>query len=195
LPVGSLYKYKGVRTMSKQYGVESYYRYLQGDDKGLEELVAEYGDALVRFAYCIVRESSVAEDAVADVFARMALKRKAFFREGNLRAYLYKAVRNKCMDYLRFHRKRVSLSDLENVLIGNRLETDLLSRERNKTLYCCMQRLALQYAQVLYLVYLEGQTIDEASKIMKKSKKQTYNLLARAKASLKDLLQKEGICL
>lgn len=52
--------------MSKQYGVESYYRYLQGDDKGLEELVVEYGDALVRFAYCIVRETSVAEDAVED---------------------------------------------------------------------------------------------------------------------------------
>ena len=179
--------------MSDKYGVNSYHRYLQGDEKGLEELVVRYGDALVRFAYCIVRSYAAAEDIAQDAFAALMLKRKHFSDDDNLRAYLYKMVRNKCVDYIRVESKRASINDLQHLLISNNFETDILRREQNATLYCCMQRLSPQYAQVLYLVYLEGCKIERAAKIMRKSKKQTYNLLARAKASLKELLQREGI--
>lgn len=179
--------------MSERYGVGSYRRYLQGDERGLEELVTEYGDALVRFAYCIARDFAAAEDIVQDAFATLMFKRKRFSNDDNFRAYLYKMVRNKGIDYLRVQSKTASLNDLQNVLVGNNFETDILLREQNATLYCCMQRLSPQYAQVLYLVYLEGCKIEQAAKIMQKNKKQAYNLLARAKASLKELLRREGI--
>ena len=44
----------------------------------------------------------------------------------------------------------------------------------------------------LHLVYFEGFAPAEAARILKKSAKQVYNLLSRARASLKTILTQEG---
>lgn len=181
------------KIMSKIDGVSSYRRYLQGDDSALEELIIAYGDLLVRFAYCFVRDSYLAEDIVQDAFATLIFKRRHFSDCDNLRAYLYKTVRNKCVDALRSSKKRVPLEDLENVLTSGDAESETVLSERNAKLYKCLQALSPQYAEVLYLVYIDGEKPKTASKIIKKTEKQTYNLIARAKIALKERLIAEEI--
>lgn len=178
--------------MSERNGVCSYRRFLQGDKTALESLVSEYGDALVRFAYCYVKDSAAAEDIMEDAFATLLVRRRHFSERDNFRAYLYKIVRNKCVDYLRRYKKQVPISDVENVLSVSGTESDILEKERNETLYRCLQKLPAQYEEVLYLAYFEDCKAEEICKIVKRSKKQVYNLLARAKTTLKDLLIKEG---
>ena len=180
--------------MSKQKDVSSYRRFLEGDEHALEELIEEYGDALVRFAYCLVKDSFVAEDIAQDAFATLIFKRRHFSSCDSFQAYLYKIVRNKCIDYLRSKKRTVPLGDLENVLVSaTDAEKDVLAHERNERVYACLQRLPAQYQDVLYLYYFEDCRAEAVSKIIRKTKKQTYNLLARAKSALKELLEKEGI--
>lgn len=179
--------------MTKTFGESSYHRYLQGDVSALETFVGECGDTLVRFAYCFVRDSAAAEDIVQDAFATLIFKRRHFSERDNFRAYLYKTVRNKCLDYLRLHRKHVPLEAIENTYAFSSAEENVLRRERNEKLYACLWRLPAQYREVLYLAYFDGYKADELSEIIRKNKKQTYNLLARARSTLKELLQKEGI--
>lgn len=176
-----------------EIGASSYRRFLQGDPAGLEELIRTYSDSLVRFAYGFVRSSAAAEDVAAEAIAALLLKRKDFPDEAHLRAYLYRIARNKAMDHLRRHREEVPLEDVENVLGTGDPERDLLIRQRDEGLYRAMQQLAPQYAQVLQLVYLEGFSPRQIRSILKLSSKQVYNLLARAKATLKPILEKEGI--
>ncbi len=56
-----------------------------------------------------------------------------------------------------------------------------------------MQTLPPQYRDVLYLVYFENFSIQETCGILKKNAKQVYNLLARARSALKEILMKEGV--
>ena len=56
-----------------------------------------------------------------------------------------------------------------------------------------MQQLPEQYRQVLQLTYFDGFDVEQITVITKKSKKQVYNLLTRARSSLGKLLIKEGI--
>ena len=180
--------------MPEKNGASSYRRFLQGDRMALEALVYEYSDALVRFAYCYVKDSAAAEDIMEDAFAALLGRRWVFAERNNVRAYLYKIVRNKSVDYLRKHKKQVPLADLENVLYSLDTSDKALERkERNQTLYRCMQALPTQYREVLYLAYFEGYETEVIAKITKRTKKQIYNLTARAKTSLKELLIKEGI--
>lgn len=182
--------------MSERKGFDAircYRRFLSGDAEALERLVREYSDALVRFAYCYVKDSAIAEDVMEDAFAALIVKRRPFNDADNLRAYLYKIVRNKCVDYLRLHKKRVSLSDVDRVLVGAETETALLRRENSRTVYKALQKLPPQYREVLYLTYFEEYGVDELSHLLKCTKKQIYNLLSRAKLSLKQLLIQEGI--
>lgn len=179
--------------MSKKDGWIQYNRYLDGDNSALEGLLDTYGDALVRFAYCFVGDAAQAEEIAEDAWATLIFRRRRFSESENFRAYLYKIVRNKCIDYLRFHRRKIPLSDVENVLISSDLQMDTAKKERNQTLYACMQGLAPQYRQALYLVYFEEYKPEQIGAILKKTRKQIYNLLARAKTALRESLEKEGI--
>lgn len=174
-------------------GAILYAKYLDGDDTALEALVTQYFDGLVRFAYCFVKDSNVAEDVVSDAFAVLIVKRKRFFARASFKTYLYKIVRNKCVDYLRFHRRFTPLEDIENTLCSGDVEGSVERDERAELLYKCMQGLPAQYKNALMLTYVEGFTIEQTAKITNRSVKQTYNLLARAKQSLKQLLINEGI--
>lgn len=87
--------------------------------------------------------------------------------------------------------KTAPLQGLENMLSSENGD-DILARERNETLYACMQKLPAPYKEVLYLNYFDGFSNAEICKILKKNAKQVYNLLARAKSTLKLHLVKEG---
>lgn len=174
-------------------GAILYAQYLNGDDKALELLVQAYGDNLVRFAYCFVKDFATAEDVAEDTFATLIIKRKRFSPHASFKTYLYKIARNKCLDFLRFHKRFTPLNDYENLLAGDSVEESVDKSEREKIVRACVQQLPKQYADVLFLIYIEEFSVDETSKIMDKNVKQVYNLLARAKTSLRTLLINEGI--
>ena len=174
-------------------GTQLYLQYVGGNTTALQQLVEMYSDGLVRFAYGFVASSAVAEDIMEDTFATLLYKKRKFSPRATFKTYLYKIARNKCVDYIRFHRKFVPLDDLENVLAFDDVETDVEERERRRTLYKCLQELPKEYRDVLQLTYLEGFDIPEVCVIMRKNTKQVYNLLSRAKQSLKILLEKEGM--
>lgn len=159
----------------------------------LETIIQTYSDPLVRFATSYVGSVSVAEELMEDALADVLIRDRKFNDEAHFKAYLYKAVRHRCLNYLRFHRKMVPLEDVEDALCTGNLEADAIKRERDRAVFACMKELPLQYRQVLTLTYFDGFSADEVCAIMSRSKKQVYNLLSRAKTSMKTLLEKVGI--
>lgn len=174
-------------------GASSYHRFLQGDVGGLEELVRSYSDRLVRFAYGYVKDPDAAEDVAEDTFAALIFKRRHFEGEDGFRAWLYKIARNKSIDYLRKHARSVPLSGAERFSGGGNFEYELFAKERDRQVFDCMQVLPEQYRSALYLAYFDGFSVNEIAKIMKKSRKQVYNLLARGRSSLREILIREGV--
>lgn len=174
-------------------GALLYAQYLNGDVSALTQLVETYSDGLVRFAYSFVKDAMTAEDIAEETFAALILKRKRFSAHASFKTYLYKIARNKCLDYLRLNRRFVPLNDIQNVLCTEEVDSAVELTERNATLYKCMQLLPLQYSNVLILTYIEEFSVEQTATITGKTVKQIYNLLARAKLSLKTLLIIEGI--
>ena len=177
----------------KETGASSCHRFLHGEGQTLERLIRTYSDSLVRFAYSYVKDSAVAEDMAEDAFATLFFKGRRFDSENQLRAYLYKVTRNRCIDHLRRHRGEVPLADVENVLHSPDAETMAFRKERDEILYVCMQALPQQYREVLQLTYFDGFSLQQTASLMRKTMKQVYNLHDRAKTALRELLQKEGI--
>lgn len=175
------------------YGVSSYRRYLQGDHEALEECIRTYSDALVRFAYCYVKDAAAAEDIMEETFATLIFKGGSFPSEGHFRAYLYRVARNKAIDHLRRYRCEVPLTDVENVLHSGDLEQDAIRQESRRKIYVCMQALPPQYREVLQMTYFDNFSVEMVCAVLHKSAKQVYNLLARAKAALRKLLETEGV--
>ena len=171
----------------------SSYRLDLNDPGTLEDLLRTYAEPLVRYAYSIIGSSAAAEDAMEDAFAALLASRHHFHSAQQLRSWLYKTTHNKAVDHLRRHKREVPLEDVENVLSSPDPASSVALRERNRTIYICMQRLPQQYREVLILTYFEGFSISDVCAILRKTSKQVYNLLARAKVALKELLLEEGI--
>jgi RNA polymerase sigma-70 factor (ECF subfamily) len=151
--------------------------------------VKEYSDRLIRYSFCFVKDSAAAEEIVLDALATFIYRNA---EKALNKTYLYRIIRNRSLDYIRVHRKFVPLDDVD--VIGDSIEESSEQKERSTILYKCLNKLPKDYRAVLYLHYLEGFSVGDVAKTLSKNKKQVYNLLARGKTSLKELLLKEGFC-
>lgn len=172
-------------------GTASYKRYLMGESNALEDLLRIYGDALIRFAYSFLHDVHSAEDVMDECFVVLLAKRRDFSGEQSLKAFLFKTARNKCVDVLRKRKKVLPLDERAAGAMLFDAEEEALLSEKKRALYKALQTLPEGYGDVLKLVYLEGFTIEETAAILHKSKKQVYNLLSRARASLRGAVSEE----
>ena len=177
------------------HGAGSYRRYLDGDEAAFDQLVTEYYDSLVSFLTGYVRERAVAEDIAMDAFADLIVHKHRYDFRVSLKTYLFMLGRSRAIDLLRRRKKlpQADLAEAERISSDEPdLEALLLADERKRTVNAAIGQLAEEQRLAVHLVYFEELTADEAAKVLKKNRKQVYNLLYRAKCELHTILGEEG---
>ncbi len=176
-------------------GASSYRRFLDGDDDGIVEIIKDYKDGLMLYLNTYVNNIYVAEDLMEDTFVKLVTKKPRFFGKSSFKTWLYAIGRNIAVDYVRKKGKQTenSIEEISAILDD---ETDVLKEylrdEQKIILHKSLKKIKPEYSRVLFLVYFESFNITEASSVIKKSYKQTENILYRARKSLKAQLEKEG---
>ena len=176
-----------------------YIRYLkEEDDDALGCLYEKYRESLILFLYGIVGNMEDAEELMMDTFAVLAsgTARYQIRQNAGFKTWLYAIAQNKARMFLRKAHKYQSTSE-EDVTerLGDEKagpEELLLENERYAFLYRALERISAEYRQVLYLTYFEELKSDQICRILKKTKKQIYNLSARGKTALKAELERMG---
>lgn len=176
-------------------GESSYRRFLNGDDEGLILIIKDYKDGLILYLNSYVNNICVAEDLMQETFFKIAVKKPQFKGNSSFKTWLYTIGRNLAIDYLR-HNSKASVSSItimENYIEDEaNLEKQYIKNERKSIIHKALTRLKPEYRQVLWLVYFESFSNQEAAQVMHKSKRQIENLCFRAKQALKATLKKEG---
>ena len=80
----------------------------QDHEQVVEGLFADWFGKLYAYAFSMLREESMAEEAVQSVFCRIWERRDQLQVHTSLKAYLFRSVHHECMDALR-HRKTVQI--------------------------------------------------------------------------------------
>ena len=176
-------------------GASSYRRFLEGDDKGLADIVIDYRDGLILYLNGIVNNISVAEELMEETLYKIITKKPRFNAKYSFKTWLYTIGRNLALDYLRHNSKRTaaSLDDFENYVQDEYdLEKIYIIEERKITVHRALKKLHPEYRQILWLIYFDGLSNTEASIVMRKNTRQIKNLVYRAKSALKSELNKEG---
>ena len=73
----------------------------QGKEKTFRVVFITYFESLEVFAKAYVEDHEVAKDMVQEVFTNLWSKRSSIPERTNLKAYLYQATRNNCLNYLK----------------------------------------------------------------------------------------------
>ncbi len=166
-------------------GACSYRRFLDGDDKGLAEIIRDYKDGLILYLNGIVNNIFIAEELMEETFFKIITKKPRFNAKHSFKTWLYTIGRNVAIDYLRHNAKRsdVPMDDVEKLYIVE---------ERKIAVNRALHKLHPEYRQVLWLIYFEGLSNADTASIMRKNARQMKNLVYRAKSALKSELDKEG---
>jgi RNA polymerase sigma-70 factor (ECF subfamily) len=81
----------------------------------------------------------------------------------------------------------------EDLPMDSTLEDELLSAERKQVIRQALDQLKPDLREAVHLVYFEQLSCQEAGRVMKRTTKQVYNLLYRAKETLRSILAEENI--
>ncbi len=176
-------------------GASGYRRFLGGDDDGIAEIVGEYKDGLILYLNKYVGNIYTAEELAEDTFFRLITKKPKFSGKSTFKSWLYAIGRNVAVDFIRHGAKmqNVPIEDMEHYICDEQsLEKSYITEESKLVLHKALAKLPEDYRIILWLIYFEDFTNEEAAAIMKKNKRQIKNLLYRAKQALKSTLEKEG---
>ncbi len=173
-------------------GASSYRRFLDGDDRGIAEIVGTYKDGLILYLNGYVQNINTAEELAEDAFFRLITKKPRFSGNSSFKSFLYAIGRNVAVDFVRHNARLVPSENAESLIAEENLEKSYIKEEQKRTVHKAMAKLTADYRSVLWLVYFEDFSPKEAATVLKKSDRQMKNLLYRAKQSLKSVLEKEG---
>lgn len=90
-----------------------------GDTKAFEQIFAIYFARLNNFAGKVVSDNFISQDIVQEVFVKVWEKR-ADIESMNLEAFLFRLVRNRCIDYIKH--LRVVNNRMEKIQISSKYE-------------------------------------------------------------------------
>lgn len=179
-------------------GESSYRRYLKGDEEAFQEIVKLYFDGLMLFVNGYVKNLETAEDITIDVFAYLVAHKQRFRFGHSLKTYLFTMGRSRALDHLK-RGKKLQFTELSPGLpVADPQpgpEERLIAEEEKRLLHGALHKLPEEQRQVLHLVYFETMSCEEAAKVLKKNRKQVYNLLYRGKEALRTILTKEVVIL
>ena len=165
----------------------------QDSQKGCELLFRKYYSNLCNHAIRFVHSQEVAEDIVSEVFAAFWQSRTFEIITTSYRAYLYKAVRNRSYNYVKWDLNRTSpMETLTTPFATHALNPceALQYNELSQQIERIVQQLPPQCKRAYLLKRVEGKTLEEIASELQVTTKAVEALITRAisrlRAGLKD---------
>ena len=175
-------------------GASSYRRFLDGDDKGLVDIIRDYKDGLILFLNGFADNINVAEELAEDTFVKIGIKKPYFAGKSSFKTWLYAIGRNVAINKIKKYSKieQVPIDESSEEADIMSLEHDYIREERKIVIRKAMKNLNNDYRQVLWLIYFEGLSNKETASVMGKTIHNIETIVYRARQSLKSELIKEG---
>jgi RNA polymerase sigma-70 factor (ECF subfamily) len=178
----------------------------RGDLEAFNSVVLAHQTRAFNVALRVLGDGEAAADATQEAFLS-AYRNLRSYRGGSFRAWLLRIVTNACYDELRRRKRRpsTSLEDLGPESDDGEPEVDawLASKtdgperlsERSELVHAiqdCLDRLPDEFRIVAVLADVQGYDYDEVSSAIGKPLGTVKSRLARARARLRDCLQRHG---
>jgi len=166
-----------------------------GDQKALELLFSIYFPRLNDFARNVVKDDVISQDIVQDVFVKVWEKRSEI-ESINLEAYLFRLVRNRCIDYIK-HLKVVN-NRMQEIQISSKYEElyridfignepyVLIEQELKQKIEKTIQSLPDRCREVFIMSRMKGLKNKEIAEELNINIKNVERHLSRAMQSFRD---------
>ncbi len=162
-----------------------------GSAEAFAKLYDLFAADLYRYGYNLVRNRQLVEDCLHELFLHLHESRARLGATDNIHFYLYRAIRRRLLDtvgrfnklasdeYL-FEDAEFSIQPYECFLI----EEQLMDQQK-RLLVDELNKLPKRQKEILYLVYMQGLTYQQAAEVMDITMKSVYNTINIALTTLR----------
>lgn len=163
------------------------------DERAFKQFFDLFAGRLYQFAFSFIKNKSVAEEAVSDVFFKVWLNRTELVNIQNIKAYLFKATYNTSLNYLDDikRRKALSLDDVE-VDLGIDLicpETELISKELRSLIEKSIEELPPRCKLIYKMAKVEQMKYKEIAELLEISVKTINHQLSIALKKIGEIIK------
>jgi RNA polymerase sigma-70 factor (ECF subfamily) len=160
-----------------------------GRQDAFESIFKTYYPQLVGVAESMVRDRQAAEDVVQDVMVELWRRRESIDVDTSLRAYLFRAARNRALNHLR-HQKIAPRADPEmaEAVPSRTSDTGFETREINRALRAAARELPERCREVFELSRIQGLSYAEIAQVLQISIKTVEAQMGKALRVLREAL-------
>ena len=157
---------------------------IHDDDKAFESLFYLLNTQLIRFCMMYIHQTEAAEEIVSDVFVKCWLNRKSLLDIQNLDTYLFVAVKNQSLNYLKkySHIHLVQIEDTNELKFVNTFnpQEELEKKELIFKIEQSIEALPQQCRIIFRLIKEDGLKYKEVAEILDISPRTVQTQLFRA---------------
>ncbi len=165
--------------------------FLAGQPRGAKALVERYASPLINHAsYMLGGDRAMAEDVVQNTFLKLwqnASKLVEADQALQLRAWLFRVLRNQCLDEIKRNKYILDGDDAFDDLADEKpgAEQNLQNQEQARFVMKLVNRLPERQKSALLMAHFEGMKNAEIARAMDCSVEAVENLLSRARRSMR----------
>ncbi len=150
----------------------------------IQALYEKYSFVVYRKCKAFLRNDSLAEDAVQEVFLRLSRSISRVPQDDKCFSYVYRMAVNVCIDMI--HERKIVHEDFFDAAAAALVEKNMLvQKDYRSDLNELLQRQSHEIQEVIYLHFFEGLTYDEMTEILPFSRRtiirKIENFLQKAK--------------
>lgn len=164
----------------------------EGDETAFEMIFKEYYQNLCRYANSFLSDREEAEEVVQASFITIWEKRNILQINASFKAYLYQAIRNRCLNVIKHEKVKQQHAQHQVVMMSKHDEATadtVLSNELEKKIYLAMQALPEQCRLVFKLSRFEELKNQEIADQLNISVKTVENQIGKALKIMREQLR------
>lgn len=159
----------------------------EGNELAYERIYHRYVNKLYRYAYVVVKDKSLAEDVIHDVFTDLWSSRKKLGKVRSVRLYLFASVKRRSLRRLK---RENAFSDFDVVSvkpsygITASFLDELMDVQQKASVAAkvrkCLSGLSNRQREIIYLRFYQNLSYEEIAQLLQLDQKYIYNLASKA---------------
>ena len=163
-----------------------------GNEEAFTELYNQYSEAMYFNVLKMVKDETIAEEIVQDLFTKIWQKRDVIKIDHSFASYIYRAAQNSVIDYFRMvERSRELLERFKKTASGNYLHVEeaICLKESDLLLRKALETLPPQQKKVYQLCVLEGCTYKDTAGRMDIGHNTVKEYLSKARLTVRTFVE------
>lgn len=179
---------------------ELWLSFMDGNDESFSQIYKLSYKSLYSYGLSFKISEEQVRDIMQDLFMKLYANPDLIKDVNTIKAFLFAAMKNACLNVLKAKHKNINLEAIENFEIRYSIKEDLISNKEEEehikfVVKHILEQLTPRQKEIIYLRFLHQMEYEEIAQIMDMSEQSARNLIHRAMEKMRKENNKEDFLL